>query len=242
MDTPEDTLKSAREIARERLSHVPASPPPGEAVADPGQAPAADAAAAPELPSPGEGPAIEAAEAAPPEAAAPTAAQIDAWKTAAARADEYLLLLQRERADFSNYQRRLREEAPRREAMARRPFVLGVIEIIDDLDRALASAEGRDDPLVAGVRHVAQKVALLLAEHGIVPIEPRGGERLDPARHEAVAGVESDLPPGAIVRLVEKGYAERDGTLLRPARVVAAIARPSPPAETEASPPPDAGP
>ena len=52
------------------------------------------------------------------------------------------------------------------------------------------------------------------------------GEPFDPARHEAVGVIDSDASPGTVVAAVRPGYGSGD-SVLRPAGVVVARARPS---------------
>ena len=127
----------------------------------------------------------------------------------AEKADEYLELAQRTKADFENYRKRAARDA----AAA--------------LDRALQAAEAASNgdegsaTLASGIKLVHAEVIAALARVGIESYEP-AGESFDPQRHEAVAqqpveGVE----PGTIVEVYQRGYSFGDA-VLRPARVVVA--------------------
>ena len=53
------------------------------------------------------------------------------------QSDEYLALLQRERAEFSNYKRRTAEERERELGLAGEDLIRKVLTIADDFDRAI---------------------------------------------------------------------------------------------------------
>ena len=57
-------------------------------------------------------------------------------ETARRQADEYLGLLQRERAEFANYRRRTAEERERELGLAGEDLIRKVLAIADDFDRA----------------------------------------------------------------------------------------------------------
>jgi len=143
--------------------------------------------------------------------------------------------LQRLAADFSNYQKRMprRLEEEKREAV--RAFLRDLLPVIDNFERALASADEGADPEAfhQGVRMVHDQLLVALARHGVEPIDA-AGRRFDPEHHEAVAHVPSEEhPSGHVIDEVQRGYRHGDRTL-RPSRV--AVSRG--PAEPEAD---DAG-
>ena len=53
----------------------------------------------------------------------------------------------------------------------------------------------------------------------VVKIDPKEGEMFDHNKHEAISRVPSDLPIGAITKIIRAGY-ELNGRLLRPAMVI----------------------
>jgi molecular chaperone GrpE len=94
---------------------------------------------------------------------------------------------------------------------------------VDDLERALAHADGDDGPMVEGLRAVYEHAMSLLARLGFARFDDVG-KPFDPARHEAVGAIDADAPPGSIVATVLPGY-EHGDDVLRPARVVVARAQ-----------------
>jgi len=73
-----------------------------------------------------------------------------------------------------------------------------------------------------GIKLVHAGVIAALARVGIEPYSPEG-ERFDPQHHEAVAQQPVEgATPGTVVEVYQRGYRLRDGSVLRPARVVVA--------------------
>ena len=161
---------------------------------------------------------------------------------ALAEKEEFLLALQRERAEFTNYKRRTAEERQAMIGLAGEGLINKVLNVADDFDRAIDARPTAiaDDPWVEGIEAIDRKLRQLLESEGVSAIETVAGTPFDPREHEAVAGVPgTDHPDGAIVMEVRRGYRLRD-RVLRPALVaVAAGAEPNPPATRH---PGDAGP
>jgi molecular chaperone GrpE len=141
----------------------------------------------------------------------------------AEKADEYLELAQRTKADFENYRKRAAREAAAAQERGMVKLALELLPAVDNLDRALAATDGASDSdtLVSGIKLVHSDVIAALARIGIEPFSPEG-ERFDPQHHEAVAQQPIDgAEPGTIVEVYQRGYRLRD-SVLRPARVVVA--------------------
>jgi molecular chaperone GrpE len=141
----------------------------------------------------------------------------------AEKADEYLGLAQRTKADFENYRKRAARETAAAQERGIVKLALELLPAVDNLDRALAASDGSGDSetLVSGLKLVHAGVLAALARVGIEPYSPEG-EKFDPQHHEAVAqqpveGVE----PGTIVEVYQRGYRLGD-SVLRPAHVVVA--------------------
>ena len=133
--------------------------------------------------------------------------------------DEYLALAQRTQADFENFRKRAAREAAAAGQRAKTGVVSGLIPVVDNLERALASAGEAEEHLADGVRLVHSELLALLERNGVEQFDP-AGERFDPALHEALSTRPAeDGDPGVVIDVVEKGY-RADGSVLRPARVV----------------------
>ena len=127
----------------------------------------------------------------------------------------------RARADFDNYRKRVERERSHAELRAGERILLGLLEIRDNLEKALASAAGEEGPLHEGLVLIDKQMASLLSREGVSPIEAVGSG-FDPQLHEAVMQVESDEHESdTVVEELQTGYLLGD-RLLRPARVTVA--------------------
>ena len=124
--------------------------------------------------------------------------------------------------EFDQARARLRKEVTKDVERGRRALLTSFLEVLDNLDRALAAAEGRDDdPFVQGVALVHQQFVATLEGLGITRIDPLG-EHFDPSRHEAVATMpHPQATENQIVGVVRPGYLIGD-EVLRPAMVAVA--------------------
>jgi molecular chaperone GrpE len=134
--------------------------------------------------------------------------------------DEYLELARRTKADFENYRKRVSREAAEAEARGRAVLARELLSVVDNLERALAAAEPRDDALpnhiAEGVRLVYEELAGVLRNAGVQSFEPVG-EPFDPDQHEAMLTKPGNH--GEVLEVFQKGY-RLNGQVLRPARVV----------------------
>jgi len=129
----------------------------------------------------------------------------------------------RTEADLQNFRRRAQRDIEEARRTAEERVLLGVIESLDDLDRAIAAVRGEADPAwLQGVELVAQRMRDLLARHGVTPVEAEG-EAFDPHQHEALLQVPASesAAPGHVASVVRAGW-RRGDRVLRPARVAVA--------------------
>jgi molecular chaperone GrpE len=133
--------------------------------------------------------------------------------------DEYLDLARRAQADFENYRKRAAKEAAAAGQRAKSGLVRELLPVVDNLERALASAGEDEQHLAEGVRLVHSELIAVLERNGIEQFDP-SGDRFDPSEHEALSMRAQDgAESGTVLDVVEKGY-RANGTVLRPARVV----------------------
>ena len=133
--------------------------------------------------------------------------------------DEYLDLARRAQADFENYRKRAAKEAAAAGERARSGLVRELLPVVDNLERALASAGDGEQHLAEGVRLVHSELVAVLERNGVQQFDP-AGERFDPSEHEALSvRDEQGAESGLVLDVVEKGY-RSNGSVLRPARVV----------------------
>lgn len=134
---------------------------------------------------------------------------------ATANWDKYL----RERAEMENFRKRQERIAGDRIRIERNKLLHKVLEVMDNLDRAMHFEETMDrESLHQGLRMVRWQLTELLKGEGLTPV-PTVGQPFDPHVHEAIEQVPSkDQPEGTVVEEVRKGYMLGD-EMLRPARV-----------------------
>jgi molecular chaperone GrpE len=138
--------------------------------------------------------------------------------------DQLLGLLRRTRADFENFQKRVRREREEERRYLHRPLALDLLPVLDDLERAAAAAERAGDtgPLAQGVELVRTRFLDVLRRYGITPVKALG-QKFDPNLHHALATkAVPGQPANTVVEVVKEGYRIHE-RLLRPAEVIVAI-------------------
>ena len=143
-------------------------------------------------------------------------------KTVTLNEAEYLALLEeakkgkegwdkmlRNQADLENTRKRLDREKQEFIKFANEGLVLGLLNVLDDLERTVDLAETTKQDLSAflkGVEMILAHLYEMLKEHGVKPIEAEG-KKFDPNFHEALMQVENkELPEHTIVEVLQKGY------------------------------------
>jgi molecular chaperone GrpE len=132
--------------------------------------------------------------------------------------DEYLDALQRLKAEFDNYRKRVARDQRELAARAHERLMRELLPVLDDLERALDAAnEHEEAKLDEGIRLVQRHLADLLAREGLVEVPTEGA--FDPHSQEALLAQPSDADEGTVIQVLQKGYKLGDH-VLRPARVV----------------------
>ena len=134
------------------------------------------------------------------------AAEAAAWK---AKADEYLELARRAKADFINYQDRVRRDKADWNRQALEGFVRELLPALD----GFSMAKFEDPKLLEAVRILEKEFLRVLAKTGVTPIET-AGKTFDPLYHDAVAMEQG----GTQLEEVRRGWLF-DGKVLRAASV-----------------------
>jgi molecular chaperone GrpE len=140
--------------------------------------------------------------------------------TLKAQNEEYLLLVQRTRAEFANYKKRTERELGEARQRGAADAVTSMLPIIDDFERAMENvpADLQGNSWVNGVTLLLKQFDKVLNEHGVEVINPTG-ETFDPNRHEAIGMEDSDtVESGHVTVTLRKGYRSGD-RVLRPALV-----------------------
>jgi len=139
--------------------------------------------------------------------------------------DDYLDALQRLKAEFDNYRKRVARDQRELAARAHERLVKELVPVLDDLERALEAASQHEEAkLEEGVRLVHRSLAALLAREGLSEVETNG--KFDPHTQEALLSQPSEAEEGSVIQVLQKGYKLGDH-VLRPARVVVSQGSPS---------------
>jgi molecular chaperone GrpE len=139
-------------------------------------------------------------------------------EAARAEAAEYLDHLRRLQAEFDNYRKRVLKEQTDAVERAAAPTIQRLLEVLDDFDLALMSANDKPDfdRFLHGVELVYAKLADTLKAEGLERIDALG-KPFDPEQHEALmqTGEGDHLVVADVLR---PGYTLR-GRVIRPAGV-----------------------
>ena len=144
-------------------------------------------------------------------------------------AEEYQELkdrLLRTLAEMENLRSRTQREVEETRKFAVTGFARDLLEVGDNLGRALASvpAEARAQSefmknLVQGVEMTERSLQNALEKHQVRRVSPQKGEKFDHKVHQAMFEIpSSELAPGSVAEVIQDGYVIAD-RLLRPALV-----------------------
>jgi molecular chaperone GrpE len=134
------------------------------------------------------------------------------------QAAEYLEHLQRLKAEFDNYRKRVLKEQTRSVELATEPLMAKLLEVLDEFELALMAAEARPDfdKFLRGVELVYAKLTDILGSEGLQRIDAEG-KPFDPERHEALLQGDGEGEP-FVADVLRPGYTLR-GRVIRPAGV-----------------------
>lgn len=143
--------------------------------------------------------------------------QADGWKS---KAEEYLELAKLAKADFINYQDRVRRDKSEWNRQALDSFLRELLPAMD----GFSMANFEDPSLNEAFRMLEREFVKALGKAGATPIDIQN-QSFDPGLHEAVA---MD-PGGTVIEEVRRGWL-LDGKVLRPTaiRIVVPKAAPAP--------------
>ncbi len=140
-------------------------------------------------------------------------------------------------AESENQRRRAQREREDTQRYAVASFAKDLLDVADNLRRALASVaiddvhDERMKSLLEGVAATERALLAAFERNGMKRIEPHVGDRFDFNLHQAMFEAEnSGKPAGSVVQVLQPGYQIHD-RLLRPALVGVAKAE-APPKDT----------
>lgn len=121
---------------------------------------------------------------------------------------ELTLDLQRTRADFENYRKRVESEKQMARASGRVGAISQLLPIIDTIERAIVHVpeELKDNPWASGIVGLSKKLEKTLADLDVKRIDAKPGAPFNPELHEAVQFDESDGEHEVIAEELQAGY------------------------------------
>ncbi|MDI9618592.1 nucleotide exchange factor GrpE [Methanothermobacter sp.] len=119
---------------------------------------------------------------------------------------EYVSHLQRLQADFENYKKQKEKQEMELIKNANEKLILNLLDVYEDLERALENQENDGD----GLEVIYRKFRDTLRKEGLREI-PAEGEKFDPFLHEAVMVENHDeYDDGIIIEELSRGYRLND--------------------------------
>ncbi len=135
--------------------------------------------------------------------------------------DELTLDLQRTRADFENYRKRVEAEKQSAHSMGQAKSVMKLLPVIDTIERAIANVpeELADNAWAKGVAGLGKQLDKQLKDIGLEKIDAKPGTSFNPELHQAVQFDEAaDGEKEVVAEELRAGYT-LDGTVIRDAMV-----------------------
>jgi len=128
----------------------------------------------------------------------------------------------RAKAEAENARRRASGEVEKARKFALEGFAGELLNVADNLERALQSVDPENEALKAameGVEITHKSFLSTVEKFGITPIDPQG-QPFNPEHHQAMSMQESaDFAPNTVMAVMQKGYVI-NGRLLHPAMVM----------------------
>lgn len=124
-------------------------------------------------------------------------------------------------ADFDNFRRRQTQEKEDLLKYGHKDFVLSLLSVVDNFERAMASSKDAQDisSVISGIELIQKQLFDTLNKNGVEYIEALDNQ-FDPNFHEAVQQlVDDNKPDQTVIHELQKGYS-LNGRVIRPSMVV----------------------
>lgn len=135
--------------------------------------------------------------------------ELKGLKEKAAKSDEYYNQILRLQAEFDNARRRWEKDRVEFAKYACEDVVVNLLNIIDNLERAIELAESKHEDFQAflkGVEMTFSQLLEMLKKYGLAKLDAKG-KQFDPNTMEALMQQEdTGLQEGAVVEVLQKGY------------------------------------
>ena len=113
----------------------------------------------------------------------------------------------------------MEQETEKSRKFALQKFIKELLEVVDNLERAIVSVQAdddADDAILEGVKLTHKSFLNVLNKQGVEVVDPQN-DKFDPEFHEAV-GIHPEAAADTVGEVLQKGYT-LNGRLLRPAMV-----------------------
>ncbi|MCL2869621.1 nucleotide exchange factor GrpE [Candidatus Saccharibacteria bacterium] len=116
--------------------------------------------------------------------------------------------LQRVRADFENYRKRVEQEKLQMADVVKATTIMKLLPIVDDIERSLVHLpkDLKNNDWVKGVMSLKIKLENQLAALGVTKIDAKPGSEFDPQLHEAMLADEAEGDKEIIQQELLPGY------------------------------------
>ena len=129
--------------------------------------------------------------------------------------------LQRTRADFENYRKRVETEKEQAKESGKNQTIVKLLSIVDSIERAVSHVpeDLKENSWTDGVVKMAKNLDKMLSDLGLTKIQiPPGKTPFDPELHNAVQADDTDGDTEVVAEELMTGY-KKDNFVLRPAMV-----------------------
>ena len=129
--------------------------------------------------------------------------------------------LQRTRADFENYRKRVETEKEQAKESGKNQTIVKLLSIVDSIERAVSHVpeDLKENSWTDGVVKMAKNLEKMLSDLGLTKIQITPGKTpFDPELHNAVQADDTDGDTEVVAEELMTGY-KKDNFVLRPAMV-----------------------
>ncbi|MBF23500.1 nucleotide exchange factor GrpE [Neopusillimonas maritima] len=145
---------------------------------------------------------------------------------AQAQVGQYYEELLRAKAETENIRRRAQDDVAKARKFGIESFAESLVPVKDSLEAALGLKDQSPEAWQSGVEATLKQLVGAFERNQLKEVAPAEGDKFDPNLHQAISSVPSDLPEGAVVQMLQKGYTISD-RVLRPALVAVSSGKPA---------------
>ena len=132
-------------------------------------------------------------------------------------------------AEFDNFKKRMTREMDEFRKFANESLIKQLLNVVDNLERAIASSKSGDKAngsIVEGVEMIHKDILSILGKYNVLPVDCME-KPFDPLYHQAVGQEETDQhPENTVIKELMRGYTLHE-RLLRPAMVMVSKGKPN---------------